>query len=124
MEGSPPLLQTWWGIPSRLIECAGDRVEKRLVLVCLRSGYWADVHACVSFVHVDCIAAGARRRHVALYSNHPSSHVLQCTCSTLYCCIVVVHRAIYYGIAVEGQDGCSGFLVYTNLVFNRYHDYT
>ena len=44
------------------LQRAGDRVEERLVLVHLRPGSGAG--ACVSGVHVDCVAAGAPHCHV------------------------------------------------------------
>ena len=44
------------------LQSAGDRVEKRVVLVHVRHGSGAD--ACVSGVHVACIAAGAPRCRV------------------------------------------------------------
>lgn len=47
-------------------------MEKRLVLVRLRSGSGAD--ACVSRAHVDCVSAQAHRRHVILNPHHAFSY--------------------------------------------------
>ena len=49
---------------SESLQCAGDCMEKWLVLVHLRLGPWTD--ACVPGVHVHCIAAGAPHCHVPL----------------------------------------------------------
>ena len=46
------------------LESAGDFMEKRLVLVYLRAGSRTD--ACVSGVHISCIAAGAPHSHILL----------------------------------------------------------
>lgn len=53
-------------------ECAGDRVEKRLVLADLRLGSGAV--ACVLCVHVDCITAEAPRGHVFLNPHQASAY--------------------------------------------------
>lgn len=46
------------------LRCAGDCAEIQLALVRLRPG--SGIDACVSGIHVDCIAAEAPRCHVFL----------------------------------------------------------
>ena len=46
------------------LENAGDRIEERLVLVHLRAG--SGIDACVSGVHIGCIAAGVPRCYMFL----------------------------------------------------------
>ena len=47
-------------------------MEKRLVLVHPLS--FSEADACVSRVHVDCVAAGAPRRHIPLITHHPPAY--------------------------------------------------
>ena len=54
------------------LQRAGDEVEERLVLVHLRPGSGAG--ACVSGVHVNCISAGAPRRHMFLNPHEAPSN--------------------------------------------------
>ena len=63
-------LSTWVTDP-KLLQSARDRVEKRLWCWFAYAPVLGQIDACVSRVNADCVAAGARRRHILLTPQYP-----------------------------------------------------